>query len=133
MITIIKKIWTFIKSHWLSILAVIGVVAIIVYGYGVMNSLFNNDTSMAERLQQQEERHIKEIAELNKIANEQLAKQNELNQLYEQEMTDLRAQLQTGLSQIKALQRQRQTQLQNNPTELGNAITATFGIPQGGQ
>lgn len=123
--------WLWLKNNWISILAVIGVVFLLIYGYQMMNSLFNNDTSLTEKLEKQEQRHVKELADLNKISNEQLTKQNELNQQFTERMDELRTEFQDGLDEIKKSQRRRQTVLSNDPTELGNVITGVFGISSG--
>ena len=129
MIKALKLLWSFIKTNWLSILAVIGVVFLLIYGYQMLHSLLSNDTSMMEKLQQQEERHIQEIANLNKISNEQVQKQIELNRQFDQRITELRTEFQTQLDEIKKAQKRRQTHLIENPTEIGNEIENVFHIP----
>ena len=72
---LLKKIWAFIKKNWLTILVMAGVVVLLVVGFQAISSLFNNDSSLEKKLEEVQARHVKELADLNKIATKQQEEQ----------------------------------------------------------
>lgn len=128
----LKKIWEFIKKNWLSILAVIGVISIVLYGYSALKSLMGADNDLIDRITHQEERHIQDLADLNQIMERQLRDQKQINEEYNTKLQELDKRFTEELDKIRARTRARRTKLSNDPTALGNEITNVFGIPQGG-
>lgn len=128
---ILSRVWVWFKSNWLTVLAIIGAVLLFIHGSNLINSLFGADKSIADKIAQQEERRIKDLAELNGIFQRQQEEQARIQREFETKIRELDERYTEELAKISKSRRQRQKVLENNPTELGTEITNIFGIPIG--
>lgn len=127
---ILTKIWEFIKKNWLVILAIIGAALIFYYGSTLLNKLFSKDKSFSELIQQQQKQHQKVIADLLKTVEDQRIEQQRIEHQFDIRIKELDQKYSDELAKISKNRIARQTQLENDPTELGRSITDVFGIPQ---
>ena len=124
----IKK---FFENNWLTLLLILGAALAFYFGFQRMSELNQRNSEMNSMLEDQRnsinENH-QTINNLNKAVVDERAAREALRAEYENQLEQVRANLQEQIDLIRRRRIERTTQLANNPSELVNSYNSTFGF-----
>lgn len=128
----IKK---FFENNWLTLLLILGAALAFYFGFQRISELNQRNSEMNHMLEDQRnsitENH-NTINTLNEaVVNEREAREA-LKRDYENQLEQLRANLQDQIDRIRRRRIERTTELTNNPSELVNSYNSTFGFGRTG-
>lgn len=126
-----KGIKSFFENNWLSLLLIVGVAVAFYIGFQRISELNQRNSEMNQMLQDQRtalnENHTT-IDTLNQSVIDERAAREELRRQYETELERVRANLQRQIDQIRRRRGERTNELTNNPSELVDSYSSTFGF-----
>ncbi len=125
------KVFEWIKGNWILLLVII--VIIISYGWaqGLIAGVRGQNVALQKMLTSQHNEHVRDIAELSSSFEREREEQRRIQQAFDERIAQLNQEYIDTLSKIRTNTSIRRRRLENNPSELPNAIEQTFGIPPG--
>lgn len=127
----ILKDW--LAKNWLTLIMSLAAIAVAIWLIFSMFKAMDANSSLQKLMQNQQERHVQEIAELNQSFERQRTAQAEIDRQFEQRIQELDARYLEALGQIAQTRRTRQARLEENPSELSGVYEQVFGIPSASQ
>jgi len=122
-------IWTWLKGNWM--LLVMG--AVLVYGFISAKRKSANFDVLLKEFQNQQAQNAKELEELRKIQQDQIRKQQEINQKYHEVLAKIEKDYQEQMQALTAAKKQELLTViarnHDDPAAMAAEINSLFGIP----
>lgn len=126
-----KGIKSFFENNWLSLLLIVGVAVAFYIGFQRLNEINARNDELNGLLADQrasiEENHTT-IDTLNQAVIAEREARETLRREYETQLEEVRANLQRQIDQIRRRRGERTNELTNNPSELVDSYSSTFGF-----
>ena len=125
-----KRVWSWIKTHWY----VIPIFAVFMISLFMLKGT-NSDLlrSLLEKYRDQQDRHKREIEELNSINDEAITKQAKIEKTYHDVITEVREKHASDLAVLdKVRQKDLRTIIERNgddPKKMAREVNMFFGVP----
>lgn len=130
-----KGIKSFFENNWLSLLLILGVAVAFYIGFQRLSELNQRNSEMNAMLEDQRNTlndNHETIDNLNKAVVDERAAREALRVEYQNQLEEVRANLQEQIDRIRRRRIERTTELTNNPSELVNSYNSTFGFGRTG-
>ena len=124
----IKK---FFENNWLTLLLILGAALAFYFGFQRISELNQRNSEMNQMLQDQRDTlnaNHETIDNLNKAVVDERAAREALRAEYQNQLEQVRVNLQEQIDRIRRRRIERTTELTNNPSELVNSYNSTFGF-----
>lgn len=130
-ISFISSVIGWLKTRWVGILAIAGVAYLCFAGFMLYRKMGLQEAEMLNRLKQQQESHLHDMAAMQQSFAAQQRAQHEAEVRFSARLEELSTMYKDQLEAINRTRTTRQRNLISHPSELPGAIQATFGIPSG--